>query len=223
MEPGDMVLYESHSVLHGRPFPLEGRFMANIFIHFEPTGHSLRHNMKLEELKDQQQDVNAKYKRDLARGVGGHEVDAADLGLPPYIIPGSPEESNWRRSHPEGFNSKHKDKVPSSTTGSTLAHQLAQEGAFEDLKQVLSKDKSLVHVKDVNGWTPIHEGVRSGQLEVVKLLVEHGADVNATTRSGESPLDLAKRMYEDSPEEAENDPIVEFLIGLGAITAGPDL
>jgi prolyl 4-hydroxylase len=25
MEPGDMVLYESHSVLHGRPFPLKGR------------------------------------------------------------------------------------------------------------------------------------------------------------------------------------------------------
>jgi prolyl 4-hydroxylase len=38
MEPGDMVLYESHSVLHGRPFPLKGRFMANVFIHFEPTG-----------------------------------------------------------------------------------------------------------------------------------------------------------------------------------------
>jgi prolyl 4-hydroxylase len=35
MMPGDMVLYESHSVLHGRPFPLKGRFMANIFIHFE--------------------------------------------------------------------------------------------------------------------------------------------------------------------------------------------
>ncbi len=32
MEPGDMVLYESHSVLHGRPFPLKGRFYANIFV-----------------------------------------------------------------------------------------------------------------------------------------------------------------------------------------------
>merc|ERR1712151_199412 len=36
MEPGDMVLYESHSVLHGRPFPLKGRFFANVFIHFAP-------------------------------------------------------------------------------------------------------------------------------------------------------------------------------------------
>merc|ERR1712226_1455272 len=46
MLPGDMVLYESHSVLHGRPFPLKGEYMANIFIHFEPVGHSIRHNAK---------------------------------------------------------------------------------------------------------------------------------------------------------------------------------
>ncbi len=32
-----MVLYESHSVIHGRPFPLKGRYFANIFIHFEPV------------------------------------------------------------------------------------------------------------------------------------------------------------------------------------------
>ncbi len=34
MEPGDMVLYESHSTLHGRPYPLKGRFFANIFVSF---------------------------------------------------------------------------------------------------------------------------------------------------------------------------------------------
>ncbi|CAB9510807.1 Ankyrin Repeat [Seminavis robusta] len=37
MEPGDLVLYESHSILHGRPYPLKGRFLANMFVHFEPT------------------------------------------------------------------------------------------------------------------------------------------------------------------------------------------
>ena len=30
MEPGEMILYESHSVLHGRPFPLKGRYYANV-------------------------------------------------------------------------------------------------------------------------------------------------------------------------------------------------
>eukprot|EP00560_Eucampia_antarctica_P006677 CAMPEP_0197823502 /NCGR_PEP_ID=MMETSP1437-20131217/851_1 /TAXON_ID=49252 ORGANISM="Eucampia antarctica, Strain CCMP1452" /NCGR_SAMPLE_ID=MMETSP1437 /ASSEMBLY_ACC=CAM_ASM_001096 /LENGTH=414 /DNA_ID=CAMNT_0043422717 /DNA_START=82 /DNA_END=1326 /DNA_ORIENTATION=- len=37
MEPGDMILYESHSIIHGRPFALKGRYYANIFIHFEPV------------------------------------------------------------------------------------------------------------------------------------------------------------------------------------------
>jgi prolyl 4-hydroxylase len=36
MEPGEMLLYESHSILHGRPFPLKGKYFANIFVHFEP-------------------------------------------------------------------------------------------------------------------------------------------------------------------------------------------
>lgn len=36
MSPGDVVLYESHSVLHGRPFPLKGTYFANIFVHFKP-------------------------------------------------------------------------------------------------------------------------------------------------------------------------------------------
>jgi hypothetical protein len=47
MEPGDLVLYESHSVIHGRPFPFEGDYYANIFVHFEPTGHSKRHEAKI--------------------------------------------------------------------------------------------------------------------------------------------------------------------------------
>lgn len=46
MEPGDLVLYESHSVLHGRPYPLKGRFMANLFVHFEPVNP----NAKLSDL-----------------------------------------------------------------------------------------------------------------------------------------------------------------------------
>ena len=36
MKPGDMVMYESHTVVHGRPYPLKGRSFANIFVHFEP-------------------------------------------------------------------------------------------------------------------------------------------------------------------------------------------
>jgi prolyl 4-hydroxylase len=30
MEVGDMVMYESHSVIHGRPWPLKGKYFANV-------------------------------------------------------------------------------------------------------------------------------------------------------------------------------------------------
>jgi hypothetical protein len=73
MLPGDLVLYESHSIIHGRPFPLKGRFMANVFIHFEPIGP-----------------------------VDG-ELEIGKSDLPPYIIPESPEEPHWRTENPDGY------------------------------------------------------------------------------------------------------------------------
>ena len=39
LEPGDLLLYESHTVLHGRPFPLQGEYYANVFVHYKPIDH----------------------------------------------------------------------------------------------------------------------------------------------------------------------------------------
>lgn len=44
-EPSDMILYESASIIHGRPYPLmgEGAVYGSLFVHFEPLYHTLRH------------------------------------------------------------------------------------------------------------------------------------------------------------------------------------
>ena len=34
LNPGEMVLYESAKVVHGRQFPLDGDYYENLFIHF---------------------------------------------------------------------------------------------------------------------------------------------------------------------------------------------
>jgi len=241
MEPGDMVLYESHSVLHGRPFPLKGRFYANIFIHFEPTGHSLRHQAKLE--KDHGKNVDEKYKLATDRGIGGHEVDQAHPSdLPPYIIPGTPEERNWRRYHPGGFVSiglceflkfanlargssrfglmqKPKIDKRSFATGSTSIHILAQSGDLEGVTKAVSKNKKEVHAKDQNGWTALHEGARAGHTEIVKYLYEQGADVNARTGlgNGGSVMWWAKRNL------GKDHPVLDFLESVGAQVIEPEL
>jgi hypothetical protein len=47
MEPGDMVLYESHSVIHGRPYPLQGKLYANREYTESITTYSLELSMFL--------------------------------------------------------------------------------------------------------------------------------------------------------------------------------
>eukprot|EP00934_Nitzschia_sp_Nitz4_P001023 Nitzschia sp. Nitz4//scaffold58_size112336//60326//62043//NITZ4_004037-RA/size112336-augustus-gene-0.8-mRNA-1//1//CDS//3329555001//1023//frame0 len=211
MEPGDMVLYESHSVLHGRPFPLKGRYMANIFIHFEPTGHTLRHNAKQEA--QAANDVHAQYRDALARGAGGHEVD--EPGLPKYIMPGTPEAQRWTQQHPGNRRSKRN----SATTGTeqTIAHLAAQEGNVKELHSAVEENSHLVKAKDENGWTPLHEGARAGHVDVVKLLIEKGADLNDKTEGGGTALYWAK--HELEPEH----PMIAYLESLGALDNGPDL
>jgi prolyl 4-hydroxylase len=184
--------------------------VANIFVHFEPTGHSLRHNAGLEA---DGKDVHAKYREALAKGVGGHESD--NSGLPPYIKAGTPEESHWRKTHPAGLEAG--GKAAAFTTGSTDAHEAAKKGKVDELHAHIKKSKDVVHAKDENGWTPLHEGVRGGHEEIVKLLVENGANVNATTSNGASALWWAKQVHGD------DHPVVQLLEELGAMMVGPEL
>ena len=52
----------------------------------------------------------------------------------------------------------------------------------------------LIHVADANDWTPLHEAVRAGHVDVVHYLVEQvGLDLNEVTNRGDgwTPLSLA--------------------------------
>ena len=208
MEPGDMVLYESHSVLHGRPFPMKGRFYANVFIHFEPIGHTLRHDAKM--AGGVGGDVNKKYEEAVKRGQGGHENHQDEL--PSYIKPGTVEETKWRTQHPFGDE---------EFTGQTEAHSAAREGDVDYILDIIGRKKDMVHTKDANGWAPIHEATRSGHLAIVRTLVEKGGvDVNMLTGlidEGESALHMAIETH------GEDHPLVDYLNSIGALMIGPDL
>ena len=43
----------------------------------------------------------------------------------------------------------------------------------------------------VYGWNPIYIPSQSGHVDVVKYLVEHGADINRETNDGYTPLFMA--------------------------------
>lgn len=130
--------------------------------------------------------------------VGGKIEYTGDL--PPYLIPGSPEESIWRGQNPNGHEVvSHRQFA----TGSTDAHHLAMLGETDQLREVLEKNPDLINVRDANGWTPLHEAVRQGDPELVEMLLDRGAEVNARTggnAGGGSALWLADQYHGEESE-----------------------
>ncbi|KAL7563090.1 hypothetical protein ACA910_022583 [Epithemia clementina (nom. ined.)] len=189
MHPGDMVLYESGSLVHSRPFPLKGNYFANIFIHFEPTGRPLG-------------DKTDNY------------LDTLDPFFPPYLLRDGPEAIHWAARNPHGW----KKPSPSAQTQqvfSPAGHRAAAMGDIDTLKNLAKSDKKALSHRDQNGWEPIHEAVRAGNLEAVQFLVKHG-EVNVNSRTGKtgegsSPLNLAFQFL------ARGHEVTEFLLKTGAV------
>mmetsp|Transcript_30398 Transcript_30398/g.65643 ORF Transcript_30398/g.65643 Transcript_30398/m.65643 type:complete len:559 (+) Transcript_30398:70-1746(+) len=224
MEVGDMVFYESHTVIHGRPFPLVGRHYANVFIHFEPLGHSLQREEEegrngedgeesLEYLYQQawknlqskcQDDEECSRREDL--NVGNR--------VPHYIIPGSEEERRWLQTHPKARLDTSKDN---EWVKSLSAHTAASTGDLEALIAIAIDNPDALKHKDNNGWNPLHEAVRGGHVEIVKFLLKGGLDKNERTHTGNggSPLWWAKKTH------GTDHAMVKYLESIGAVETPP--
>jgi len=183
-------VHSFHSFTHRLLFTcillLSRAFTANLFVHFEAVGP-----------------------------LGG-DNELNDSDLPPYLIPGSPEESFWRKENPQGYQG---GATKNFETGSTVAHVAAQQGDLQALSRILAKKAALVHAQDENGWTPMHEGARGGHVDIVKVLYERGARVNQRSDRGRggTPLFYAKETH------GEDHPVVKFLVHIGGLDLGPEL
>jgi ankyrin repeat protein len=74
------------------------------------------------------------------------------------------------------------------TTRDESALMLASlKGYLDVCKKLIARDA------DVNkpGWTPLHYAATSGHLDVIRLLVEHHAYVDASSPNGSTPLMMA--------------------------------
>ena len=72
-----------------------------------------------------------------------------------------------------------------------------------------------------NGWTALHEAVRSGNTDTVRLLLERGAEINSRTgkqETGGSPLYMAKHVFLEDDHE-----IVDLLESRGGKVYAPEL
>ena len=47
--------------------------------------------------------------------------------------------------------------------------------------------------EEEDGWTPLYVASQNGHVEVVRALVEGGADINKVDNDGDAPLQIASR------------------------------
>lgn len=81
------------------------------------------------------------------------------------------------------------------TTGFTpllMAAGKTSQGYQEVAEQMVKKGAD-VNARDPLGWTPLLLAISVGNIDLVKLLLEKGADARIRTRKGESARDLAKK------------------------------
>lgn len=201
MQPGDMILYESHSVIHGRPYPLQGKYFANVFVHFEPAFYTMNLERDIRmRMENSQQDETArlreKYEQALAQWDKSQEEDSSEIKLPSlplHIEEGSLEATRWRQhfafvkedlqkksQHHDNSNKKNKNE-------NNKAHninRLAARGALDAIQELAETNPAVLHQRDANHWQPIHEAARAGQTQVIEYLVQKGVDLNTRTNDG---------------------------------------
>ena len=78
--------------------------------------------------------------------------------------------------------------------GKTLVHIASASGKANILKYILEKCDSaldVVNASDLNGYTPLMNATNSGNVETIRLLLLHGAEVNKRNNNGASCVHFA--------------------------------
>ncbi|MCC6796201.1 MAG: ankyrin repeat domain-containing protein [Candidatus Hydrogenedentes bacterium] len=70
-------------------------------------------------------------------------------------------------------------------------HDAALKGDVETARRMLDANPQLINERNKLGKTPLHQSLTGGNDEIIKLLIERGADVNAQDNTGLTPLHIA--------------------------------
>ncbi|MFC2145871.1 ankyrin repeat domain-containing protein, partial [Acidobacteriota bacterium] len=87
-------------------------------------------------------------------------------------------------------------------------HQAVARGQLEAVKTLVEKEPGCIHLKDKQGSTPLYYAAGGSSREIVKLLIQKGANVNAANFEKVTPMHVAAY--------AGRVPIAQLLIEAGA-------
>ena len=96
----------------------------------------------------------------------------------------------------------HPYKTPSSFLYEKSLHKaIVSPGTYENVYLLIRQNPDLINQIDVVGNTPLHIAVGCVRLEIVKLLLDNGADITLKTPAKKTALDTAKSLKENVTEQ----------------------
>lgn len=123
-------------------------------------------------------------------------------GLPVHEYKGTDDEAVEGKREPPPVDAKEAARLRINFASS--ANRLGE------VQAILHENPDAINTADKNGWQPLHEAVRGGHTNLVKFLVDMGADMGAMTNGGGTPLWWAKRLL--SPGHST----ITYLLEVGA-------
>jgi len=73
----------------------------------------------------------------------------------------------------------------------TCLYMAVDQSQIAIIKYLISKGASINLVSGPEKWTPLHRAAADGNFEIIKLLMEHGADLTIKTCAGHVARDFA--------------------------------
>ncbi len=124
------------------------------------------------------------FKNGLARARARHDDGTVEDG---YINTNG--QFVWKKDSPKKEEKKSDTKLPVVTFDQ--ARMMVITGNLTKLKSAVGSIRSQINQRDKNGMTLLSLAAFQGKLEIVKLLIDNGADVNGTNADGSTAADQA--------------------------------
>ncbi len=114
------------------------------------------------------------------RGGGGNQAGPDPSGLPP-VPPGGPGVWPIHAAAGVGYGQGYAGN----------AHRHAPDGWMPAMRYLVEELGVDVNARDHDGYTALHHAAARGHDEMILYLVDHGADVMAVSRRGQTTADMA--------------------------------
>ena len=93
------------------------------------------------------------------------------------------------------------------------SHRHAPDAWLATVKYLVEKHGADVNVRDHNGYSPLHNAASRGDTDMIRYLVDKGADVMVVSRRGQTTIDMA-----NGPQQRIQ-PFPEAIVLLGSLGA----